>query len=120
VDAVIKVKRVYDQPSEGDGIRVLVDRLWPRGLSKERAKVDLWLKEIAPSDELRKRFCHDPARWEEFKVKYAEELKNKKDLLKKIKQIEEDKATVTLLYAAKDREYNNAIVLINILREIKI
>ncbi|MDI6847731.1 MAG: DUF488 family protein [Candidatus Bathyarchaeia archaeon] len=96
---MIKIKRVYDAPSKEDGYRILVDRLWPRGLSKEKAKVDLWLKEIAPSNELRKKFCHNSAKREEFKEKYAEELKSKGDLLRKIKQIEEEKGTATLLYA---------------------
>ena len=85
---MIKIKRIYDSIDKEDGFRILVDRLWPRGLSKDRAKVDLWLKEIAPSDELRKWFSHDPEKCEEFKKKYAEELKNKADLLRKIKQIE--------------------------------
>jgi len=113
---MIRIKRVYDKPSKEDRCRILVDRLWPRGLSKEKAKVDLWLKEIAPSDELRKRFCHDPAKWEEFNEKYAEELKSKRDLLHKIKQIEKEKGTVTLLYAAKDEEHNNAVALSGILK----
>lgn len=117
---MIKIKRVYDQPSEEDGYRILVDRLWPRGLSKEKAKVDLWLKEIAPSDELRKRFCHDPAKWKEFKKSYAEELKNKRDLLDKIKQVEKDKGTITLLYAAKDRDHNNAVILSDVLMGISV
>ncbi|MBX5328233.1 MAG: DUF488 domain-containing protein [Candidatus Bathyarchaeota archaeon] len=113
---MIKIKRVYDAPSKEDGYRILVDRLWPRGLSKEKANVDLWLREIAPSDELRKRFCHDPVKWEEFKEKYAEELERKRDLLRKIKQIEEEQGTVTLLYAAKDKEHNNAVALSNVLK----
>lgn len=113
---MIKIKRVYDAPSKEDGYRILVDRLWPRGLSKEKAKVDLWLKEIAPSDELRKGFCHDPAKWEEFKEKYAEELKSKKELLRKIKLIEEEKGTITLLYAAKNKEHNNAVALSSVLK----
>jgi len=113
---MIRIKRVYDKPSKEDGYRILVDRLWPRGLSKQKAKVDLWLKEIAPSDELRKSFCHDLARWEEFNKKYTEELKSKKNLLHKIKQIEKEKRTVTLLYAAKDEEHNNAVALSGILK----
>jgi len=113
---MIRIKRVYDAPSKEDGYRILVDRLWPRGLSKEKAKVDLWLREIAPSDELRKRFCHDPEKWREFNEKYAEELKSKRDLLRKIRQIEEEKRTVTLLYVAKDEEHNNAVALSNMLK----
>lgn len=115
---MIRIKRVYDAPSKEDGYRILVDRLWPRGLSKEKAKVDLWLKEIAPSDELRKRFCHDPIKWEEFKEKYAEELKSKREFLRKIKQIEEEKGTVTLLYAAKNKEHNNAVALSSVLQNV--
>lgn len=115
---MIKIKRVYNTPSKEDGYRILVDRLWPRGLSKEKAKVDLWLKEIAPSDELRKRFCHDPAKWEEFKEKYAEELKSKRDLLLKIKLLEKEKGTVTLLYATKNEEQNNAVALSSVLKNV--
>jgi uncharacterized protein YeaO (DUF488 family) len=85
--------------------------LWPRGVSKNKAKVNLWLKEIAPSDKLRKWFSHDPKKWEDFKKKYKNELKNKKMLIEKIKRIEKEKGTVTLLFSAKDKEHNNAIVL---------
>lgn len=100
-----------------DGFRILVDRLWPRGMSKEKAKVDLWLKEIAPSDELRKRFCHDPKKWVEFKKKYEIKLKNKTEFLHKIKQAEKDNKTVTLVYSAKDEEHNNAVALLTILKK---
>jgi uncharacterized protein YeaO (DUF488 family) len=82
---MIKIKRAYQIPEEDDGFRILVDRLWPRGISKEKAKLDLWLKDIAPSNELRKWFGHDPYRWNEFKKKYREELRSKKVLIKKIK-----------------------------------
>jgi len=106
----IKLKRVYEEPSSEDGIRILVDRLWPRGLSKERAHVDLWLKDIAPSTVLRKWFAHDPAKWSEFKTCYRAELKQNKEQLDLLKQ-----ATVrgpaTLLYGAKDQEHNEAVVL---------
>jgi uncharacterized protein YeaO (DUF488 family) len=88
---MIKTKRIYDQASKEDGYRILVDKLWPRGLSKEAAKVDLWLKEVAPSDELRKWFSHDPKKWKEFKERYEQELKNKVELFHKIKRIEEEK-----------------------------
>ena len=77
--AMIKVKRVYEKPSRDDGSRILVERLWPRGLTKERAAVDLWLKEVAPSPELRKWFGHDPARWEQFQKRYWKKLKQKRD-----------------------------------------
>ena len=108
---MIKIKRIYEPAANDDGFRILVDRLWPRGLSKENAKVDLWLKDIAPSDDLRKWFHHDPKKWKEFKSKYQKELEAKKELLNKIKQIEKEKRIVTLLYSAKDKEHNNAIVL---------
>ena len=108
---MIKIKRVYDSPAKDDDFRILVDRLWPRGLTKEKAKVDLWLKEIAPSNDLRNWFAHDPKKWQEFKSKYRAELKNKPELLAKIKQIEKEKGTVTFLYSAKDEEHNNAVAL---------
>jgi len=116
VSEMMKIKRVYDLPAKEDGFRILVDRLWPRGISKEKAKIDLWLREIAPSDNLRKWFSHDPKKWKKFKEKYEVELKNKKELLRKIKQIEEEKETVTLLYAAKDEKCNNAIILSDALK----
>lgn len=106
----IKLKRVYDPPAASDGHRVLVDRLWPRGLKKTAAKVDEWLRDIAPSNELRKWFGHDVDRWPEFKKRYSAELKASgevlRDLAKKAK-----KQTVTLLFGAKDDEHNNAVVL---------
>ncbi len=108
---MIRVKRVYESPSDQDGFRVLVDRLWPRGLSKESAQIDLWLKDIAPSDKLRKRFSHDPKKWSEFKNRYRAELDTKKDLVLKLRLVEKEKKKITLLYAAKDLEYNNAIFL---------
>jgi uncharacterized protein YeaO (DUF488 family) len=117
VSRMIKVKRVYDQSAKEDGFRILVDRLWPRGMSKDKAKVDLWLREIAPSDDLRKRFCHNPERWEEFKKEYEIELKDKQELLRKIKQAEKEKGTLTLLYSARDEEHNNAVVLSSVLRK---
>jgi len=108
---MIRIKRIYEQVAEEDGFRILVDRLWPRGLSKEKAKVDLWMKEVAPSGELRKWFSHDPAKWAEFKKKYEKELVAKQPLLKEIRRMEKDKGTVTLLYSARDVEHNNAVVL---------
>jgi uncharacterized protein YeaO (DUF488 family) len=107
--AQLKIKRVYDKPAAEDGFRVLVDRLWPRGIKKEDAKLDLWLKEIAPSEELRKWFGHEPARCTEFKRKYFKELDAKGDLLGRIRESLKD-GTVTLLYAAKYKECNNATV----------
>src|SRR4030042_1698538 len=105
---MIKIKRIYELPAEEDGFRVFVDRLWPRGVQKERAKIDLWLKEIAPSDELRKWFAHDPEKWEEFKKKYAKELATRQGLLNEIRQKEKEKRTLTLLYSARDTEKKNA------------
>ena len=112
---MLKIKRVYKTAEESDGYRILVDRLWPRGVSKEKAKLDLWMKDIAPSNELRKWFNHDPKRWDEFQDKYNEELKDKQELLKQIKALESDKSTITLVYGAKNEENNNAIVLRDIL-----
>ena len=111
---MIKVKRVYEPPSEADGFRVLVDRLWPRGLTKERAAVDLWLKDIAPSTELRKWFGHDPAKWKQFQVRYRKELGEKKDALSLLKKKAKEH-TVTLVYGARDEERNEAVVLKRIL-----
>jgi uncharacterized protein YeaO (DUF488 family) len=106
----VKIKRVYLQPDKEDGIRILVDRLWPRGLTKEKASVDLWLKDIAPSTELRKWFGHDPAKWAEFQSRYRAELRSNKEHLSLLKQ-EAAKGTVTLLYGARDEEHNEAVVL---------
>ncbi|MDP4208255.1 MAG: DUF488 domain-containing protein [Bacteroidota bacterium] len=106
----MKIKRVYDKPDKDDGVRILVDRLWPRGLTKEKASVDLWLKDIAPSTELRKWFGHDPAKWDEFKKRYCQELKNNKEpglLLKE--QLK--KGMVTLVYGARDEDHNEALVI---------
>ncbi len=107
---MIKIKRVYEEADEGDGFRVLVDRLWPRGLSKDKAKVDMWLKDIAPSDALRKWFAHDPGKWTEFKHRYFQELKDKKELVDMIIEKSRSK-TVTLLYGTKEERYNNAVAL---------
>ena len=114
---MIKIKRVYDGPSREDGFRILVDRLWPRGISKEKAKIDLWMKEIAPSDKLRKWFSHDIKKWEEFRKKYKNELNSKKELINKIKLFEKQKHTMTLLFSARDIKYNNAQVLYEVLRK---
>lgn len=111
VVVMIRIKRVYDQASKEDGFRILVDRLWPRGMSKDKVKVDLWLKEVAPSDDLRKWFSHDPKKWQEFKKRYEKELKDKQELLRKMKQAEKEKGTLTILYSAKDEEHNQAVAL---------
>ena len=113
---MLKLKRVYDPCAKADGMRVLVDRLWPRGMKKEEAGVDLWLKEIAPSDALRKWFSHDPDKWQEFKKRYKKELEDGQDVIEDLKKAAQ-KETVTLLYAAKDTERNNAVVLKAIIEE---
>ena len=107
---MIKLKRVYENPSPKDGLRVLVERLWPRGLTKERAAVDLWLKDVAPSAELRKWFGHDPARWEQFQERYRQELREKKDAVQLLRQ-KGMEGTVTLVYAARDEDHNGALAL---------
>jgi uncharacterized protein YeaO (DUF488 family) len=106
----IKIKRAYDAPAEEDGTRILVDRLWPRGLTKAKAKIDLWLKDVGPSTELRKWFAHDPAKWTEFQHRYSGELKKNNEPLSLLKQ-EIAKGPVTLIYAARDEQHNEAIVL---------
>ena len=116
---MIKIKRAYDKPSKEDGYRILVDGLWPRGISKDDAKIDLWLKEISPSSELREWFSHDPKKWEGFKSKYRDELKEKAEFVKEIKRIEKEKKTITLLYSTKDEQHNNVVVLSEILKNRK-
>lgn len=114
---MIRIRRVYEAPETNDGYRILVDRVWPRGISKEKAMVDLWLKPIAPSTDLRKWFGHDPGKWETFREKYKEELKDKEDYLKQIKEKKNEKGTVTLVFGAKDENHNNAVVLKEVLEE---
>jgi uncharacterized protein YeaO (DUF488 family) len=111
----IKIKRIYETPEKEDGFRILVDRLWPRGFTKERAAVDLWLKEIAPSTALRKWFNHIPEKWEEFKKRYRSEIRENKEALSLLKE-QMKKGNVTLLYAAKDEEHNDAIILLGELK----
>jgi uncharacterized protein YeaO (DUF488 family) len=106
----ISIKRIYDPPLNSDGFRLLVDRLWPRGIKKVEAAIDLWLKEIAPSNELRKWFNHDPKKWPDFQQRYIQELKAKPKLTALILE-KASKQPVTLLYSAKDAQYNNAQVL---------
>ena len=106
----MKIKRVYEKPEKDDGIRILVDRLWPRGLTKEKAGIDLWLKDIAPSTELRKWFGHDPVKWKEFRKRYSNELKKNEEQVSLLKD-KMKKGTVTLVYGAKDEEHNEALVL---------
>lgn len=107
---MIKLKRAYDPPSKQDGLRILVERLWPRGVSKEKAKIDLWLKDLAPSTELRKWYNHDVDRWPEFRKRYVAELKNQADLLQLL-QHRTTEGPVTFIYAAHDQDHNSAVVL---------
>ncbi|HVA97113.1 MAG TPA: DUF488 domain-containing protein [Candidatus Acidoferrales bacterium] len=112
---MIQIKRIYEDYRETDGARVLVDRLWPRGVSKEKAHLDLWLKDIAPSNELRTWFGHDPKKWNDFHTKYLSELKNKTELINQVKQLEKKHKTVTLLYGAKDTKHNQAVIITELL-----
>ena len=112
---MFKVKRVYERAGPEDGARVLVDRLWPRGVSKTQAKMNLWLRDAAPSDALRKWFAHDPRKWEAFRRRYQTELKTKPEVLETLKGLEQKRQMVTLLFAASDPHHNNAIVLAGIL-----
>lgn len=107
---MVKIKRIYDPAAPADGKRILVDRMWPRGIKKEEAVLDEWLKELAPSTELRKWFGHDPAKWRDFRSRYKSELKGSADIIDRLRQ-ESQRETITLLYAAKDVEHNNAVVL---------
>jgi uncharacterized protein YeaO (DUF488 family) len=110
----IKIKRAYEKPSLEDGIRILVDRLWPRGLSKKAAGIDHWAKEIAPSTELRKWFSHDPARWKEFSRRYKKELQEQAEKLEEIRRLAR-RDPITLVYGARDELHNDAVVLRDVL-----
>lgn len=107
---VVRIKRAYEKPDPSDGFRVLVDRLWPRGVSKDAARIDLWLKEIAPSSELRKWFNHDPAHWNEFQHRYFLEIEKHPEAIALLAAAVRKKP-VTLVYGAKDEEHNNAVAL---------
>lgn len=106
----ITLKRVYEKPSPEDGKRILVERLWPRGLKKEEAKVDEWLRDVAPSTELRKSYCHDPSKWTQFKERYWKELDKKHDLVSKLAK-ESRERRVTFVFASKEEKLNNATAL---------
>ncbi len=110
----VRLKRAYEPPAGEDGTQILIDRLWPRGVSKTDAAVDQWMKEIAPSTELRKWFGHDPARWEEFRRRYTEELHQNTALLSQLRSLARQNP-VTLVYSAHDEVHNDAIVLRNLL-----
>lgn len=110
----VRIKRVYETPQPDDGKRILIDRLWPRGLTKQKAQVDLWLKDVAPSSELRTWYGHDPAKWEEFKARYYAELKNN-DAVGQLKKELKEKAT--LVFGAKDEAHSHALALKNFLEK---
>ena len=114
----IETKRIYEEPSSDDGYRVLVDRLWPRGISKERAKLDLWLKEVTPSDELRRWFGHEAPKFDDFRKRYVEELTKATPFLEELRS-RAGRGRLTLLYAAKDKTHNHAVVLAEVLRSGK-
>ncbi|CAG0940596.1 hypothetical protein ANRL1_00215 [Anaerolineae bacterium] len=107
---MIRLKRVYEPPANQDGVRILVERLWLRGMTKERAAVDVWLKEIAPSPALRTWYGHDPAKWDLFRARYRAELAHNPDTIARLKQYAK-RGTVTLVYAARDAEHNSTVVL---------
>ena len=107
---MIRLKRAYDPPKKQDGYRVLVDRVWPRGVRKEDARINRWLKELAPSTDLRKWFGHDPAKWEQFRERYWEQLDRQPEAVDLLRRRSDGKL-VTLVYAAKDRQHNNAVAL---------
>ena len=114
---MVRIKRVYDEPSREDGYRVLVDRLWPRGLKKEEAQADAWMKEVAPSDALRKWFAHDVKKWPEFQRRYLIELRKHTKELEQLRRLEKKHKTMTLLFGAKDEKHNQAVVLAKMLKK---
>jgi uncharacterized protein YeaO (DUF488 family) len=114
---VINVKRVYETPLPEDGLRVLVDRLWPRGLTKEKARIDLWLKDIAPSNELRRWYAHDPEKWAEFRKRYFEELQDQSKAVQTVLDLLRQ-GSVTLLYSSKELHINNAFALKEYLKSL--
>src|SRR5258708_27829861 len=113
---MVRVKRIYEKAEKGDGWRVLVDRLWPRGMTKEAAKANVWMKDVAPSGALRKWFGHEPEKWAAFQKKYRAELADKKAMIAELKKMEKEHGTLTLLYGAKDEEHNQAVVLAEFLK----
>ena len=114
---MIKIKRVYDKPDTNDGVRILVDRLWPRGISKHAARIDHWLKDVAPTPALRQWFSHDPTKFQEFKKAYRGQLRRQRAILNDIKRLAQQHGIVSLLYAAKDPQCNNAVVLRDYLKK---
>ncbi len=114
---MVKLKRIYEDAEKSDGYRILVDRLWPRGISKERAALNLWCKDIAPSTDLRKWFAHVPEKWAAFKKKYTFEIEANKPVFDELKKIVRKNKNVTLLYAAKDEVHNEAVIIRNLLKQ---
>jgi uncharacterized protein YeaO (DUF488 family) len=112
----VRIKRAYDPADAGDGYRILIDHVWPRGVSHERAHLDDWARELAPSDELRKWFDHDPARFAEFRARYRDELVAHSELLDELRR-RAASGPLTIVYAARDRDHNNAVVLSELLRD---
>jgi uncharacterized protein YeaO (DUF488 family) len=107
----IRLKRVYEPPATSDGFRILVERLWPRGVSKEHAHIDLWLKDAGASTELRSWFGHEPEKWDEFQKRYFDEIRHRPPVVKTLRDIIQEKGTVTFVYAARDTQHNNAVAL---------
>jgi uncharacterized protein YeaO (DUF488 family) len=112
----VRIKRIYDEPDPSDGYRVLIDHVWPRGVSRERARLDEWARELAPSDELRRWFAHDPVRFDEFRARYRRELVDQHDRLLDLARRAHSRP-VTIVYAARDEEHNNAVVVADLVRD---
>jgi uncharacterized protein YeaO (DUF488 family) len=112
----LQIKRAYDEAEPGDGYRVLIDHVWPRGISRERAQLDEWARELAPSDELRKWFGHDPARFARFRTRYRDELAGHAEHVAALRELAQ-RGPLTIVYAARDRDHNNAVVLAELLRD---
>jgi uncharacterized protein YeaO (DUF488 family) len=118
-DIMIRIKRAYQSPAKKDGYRIMVDRVWPRGVSKQRLKMDAWFKDIAPSHDLRRWLSQNSQKWDEFRNKYKEELKDKSELLNQVIDLEKEKEIITLVYTTGNTEHNSAIVLKEILDKLK-
>jgi uncharacterized protein YeaO (DUF488 family) len=112
----VRPKRIYEEPDDGDGYRVLIDHIWPRGISKERARLDEWARELAPSDELRKWFDHVPERFPEFRSRYRDELAAHREQVEELRR-RSQRGPLTIVYAARDTEHNNAVVLAELIRD---
>ena len=112
----VRIKRIYDEADRSDGYRVLIDHVWPRGVSRERARLDEWARELAPSDELRRWFAHDPARFDEFRARYRGELVDRRDHLLELARRARSRP-VTVVYAARDQKHNNAVVVAELVRD---